>query len=332
MERIARLVVHIEEAIRLSEDPTDPYQRLSLLLFDSAAELMLHRETQYRLAWMRISRRSLDSIYEIEERLGQLPAELEGSKEHFERSVVSERREASIERDFNAKVAYLQDGGLLDQPTLRVLQKLHRYRNEAYHRDILRPATLATAVRIYRYVVCVLLRELPLHVIGSTGTTPEVLTKYFPDGKVFGLNVHRVVGEQLVESSGLETTIAAELADHLTDRIAGIREALQYAAQFLADLHDDGWDVEAVLHLVQIGDPRLSAAQARESSVAIGISRLDRWQSRAASGSSEPDAIEAFRRFADIEDEVEPLEERVFELVSSIDNAIQDEIDRARGK
>ena len=46
METLERLVVHVEEAVRNATMNDDPHLRLGLLLLDSAAELLLHRECQ----------------------------------------------------------------------------------------------------------------------------------------------------------------------------------------------------------------------------------------------------------------------------------------------
>lgn len=48
MERLARLVVHVEEALRLARYEDEPHLRLALMLLDSAAELILHRSVQLR--------------------------------------------------------------------------------------------------------------------------------------------------------------------------------------------------------------------------------------------------------------------------------------------
>jgi hypothetical protein len=51
MERVERLVVHVQEALRLASQPLDSYQRLALMLLDAAAELMMQRTCDELLHW-----------------------------------------------------------------------------------------------------------------------------------------------------------------------------------------------------------------------------------------------------------------------------------------
>jgi hypothetical protein len=49
VDSLERLVVHVEEAVRLGCMNDDPHLRLGLMMLDSAAELLLHRECDSRL-------------------------------------------------------------------------------------------------------------------------------------------------------------------------------------------------------------------------------------------------------------------------------------------
>ena len=93
--------------------------------------------------------------------------------------VVSNTRLKKIERDFNAKCDYLGQRGLLAGPQVRILKKLHKYRNETYHRDVLRPATLASAAKIYIYLVCSMMRNFPVYMIALLASDPPpALARY----------------------------------------------------------------------------------------------------------------------------------------------------------
>ena len=59
VENIERLLVHVEDAYRMAVVRDPAHLRLSLLLFDSAAELILHRATGDGLRWQEYPRRSL---------------------------------------------------------------------------------------------------------------------------------------------------------------------------------------------------------------------------------------------------------------------------------
>src|SRR4051794_35335838 len=49
MERLERLVIHVEEALRLARYEDEAHLRLALMLLDSAAELILHRAVQTKV-------------------------------------------------------------------------------------------------------------------------------------------------------------------------------------------------------------------------------------------------------------------------------------------
>jgi hypothetical protein len=136
VEALERLVVHVEEALRFAGMQDDPHLRLGLLLLDSAAEVLLHRECQSRLQWAERDRQLVRQADELKAQTGK---EMEWVAELREKIVPPSYRR-KIDRDFGVKCDYLAGLGLLAAPHARVLKKLHRYRNEAYHRDQLRQA------------------------------------------------------------------------------------------------------------------------------------------------------------------------------------------------
>ena len=84
METLERLVVHVEEAVRLASMNDDPHLRLGLLLLDSAAELLLHRECQSRLQWAEREEQLVRRADELQAATGK---EMEWAAELRERMV-----------------------------------------------------------------------------------------------------------------------------------------------------------------------------------------------------------------------------------------------------
>ena len=78
---------------------------------------------------------------------------------------------------------------MLAGPHARVLKKLHKYRNEAYHRDQLRLGTLMSAIKIYVYLVCSLMQDFPMHGTGGfihlPPRPPAGLVKYLEDSETW---------------------------------------------------------------------------------------------------------------------------------------------------
>jgi hypothetical protein len=168
VQRLERLVVHVEEALRIAQNADEAHLRVALVLLDSAAELLMHRECS-------------ELLHEESFEFGQLQA-LESSQRYFEKyrgaeyeayaeklraKVTSKARRREIDRDFNAKAKFLAEKGCLPFPQDRVLRKLHQYRNEAYHRDNVRSDTLRSAIDIYAFLACDMMQRFaPRTIIG----------------------------------------------------------------------------------------------------------------------------------------------------------------------
>jgi len=169
VKQLERLVVHVEEAIRFGTAEDEPHLRLGLMMIDSAAELMMYRETHYLLRWGTKYEEWLD-------RAEKALAHGIGDQKYVDElrgKVFSKTQRNKIEREFNAKCDLLVRENIIDVAQARVLKKLHEYRNETYHRDELRPATLASVNRIYIYLVCMMMATMPVH--GMSLSSPSVL-------------------------------------------------------------------------------------------------------------------------------------------------------------
>jgi hypothetical protein len=265
VETLERLVVHVEEAVRLASMDDDPHLRLGLLLLDSAAELLLQRECQSRLEWAERDRQLVHAADELQAATGK---EMEWVAELRERIVPSAQRK-KIDRDFGAKCDYLTGLGMLAGPHTRVLKKLHKYRNEAYHRDQLRLGTLASAVKIYVYLVCSLMQDLPMHGTGGfihlPPRPPAGLVKYLVDGESwvpmalgYSDKLQARITTRLLADAGisLPSGMGETLSQHICSRLDALKEAAEEASSFFyRPGRDEGWDWEAVMSLAQL-DPQ----------------------------------------------------------------------------
>jgi hypothetical protein len=343
MQRLERLVVHAEEAVRLGLMPDESHLRLGLLLLDSAAELMMHRQCEWLLAqaemyegWLRGATAFKAATGRGAERVAELQKE-----------ALSAGQRKNIERDFNAKCDYLRQHDLLPDAQARVLKKLHKYRNETYHRDRLRPATLANAARIYIYVVCTMLRDLPSYVTSYTELDPRPgLVKYLSDEErgaagLFGVEdrLPARIATCLLKESGVAepARLGAALADHVCDRLDDLVEAAGECAEFMAQTSlDERWDLEAILGIVQISPERYldvrNSDDARALDVPVRSAQLDQWRGAAQALATQADDLAAFAAFANIEDAFEPVEAKVLKLAADVDREIQLQLDMALGK
>lgn len=336
MERLERLVVHVEEALRLARQPDDAHQRLALLLLDSAAELLLHRACENKRVFEHVERHLLDSYQETVEAGRALPEDDAARMRELEQRLPTPKQAAKINRYFDEKAKYLQRNGLLDPAQVRALNKLHRYRNEAYHADELREGSLRSAVRIYANLVCTLLADLPTQgLMISMKPLPASLRAY---GSHPSFDFQRVVSTELLKRPEVADAddLGAALAVHLSDRLVGVDEGLDEAVASLHAEPDDPWDRAAILALVQLKDSPehllSTPTELRAASIPVDLNVLRKMRRKAASLVDEPDSLAAFTVFADVEDVLEPVEADLHSLLMYIDREVQQEIDRRRGK
>lgn len=342
MDRLERLVVHVEEGVHFGTMPDEAHLRLGLVLLDSAAELMMHRESEYLLndaEWYSRTLKMAKAMYEATGKGADMIAEYQGK-------VVSSGQRKKIERDFNAKCDYLHQHDLLAAPQARILKKLHKYRNEIYHRDQLRPVTLASAAKIYIYLVCSMMRDFPVHVMSySSPGRPSGLIKYLEDNDHgagllrVGLDLQARIATRLLHESGVAqpAQLGQALSQHVCDRLDELVDAAEECASFIRESgRDEGWDLEAVLGITQI-DPKeyvnvLSSHDARALKVPIRAAQIQKWRTAGEALAKETDDMVAFAAFADLEDAFEPVEAKVIELAIEVDREIQLQVDIALGK
>jgi hypothetical protein len=123
------------------------------------------------------------------------------------------------------------------------------------------------------------------------------------------------------------------LVEHLTSRFEELYDSLDFIVE------NAGIDDRAeALRRSQY------AAAAEAGQVIASFKALDKYRSsvdlhsiaaladRIADIASARDRVEAFARFADIEGQLEPIEEPVHNAAAGVDEAIQAETDRRRGK
>jgi hypothetical protein len=284
-----------------------------------------------------------ESLIDLLGRTDSPPDEIRDLQAELEEVVLSRRRVKKLEREFGAKAEYLNEKGHLSGPVLRALLKLHQYRNETYHQDVVRLGSLRPVVRLYGYITCLMMQTLPPSSFVHGGSMPPVLQRVLGEplrpGLWVGLNMQAKVGDALLAQHWDEPLreVTEDLAEHVTDRLDQLDEVLTFATPFIADAHPGQyWDEEAVFHFVQIDDDRFAAfatvEQCRSYPVPVRFERVGDWRRRAEALRSAGDVLAAFGQFADIEDEMEPVETRCLELATAIDGAIQDEVDRRRGK
>ncbi|GIF16746.1 hypothetical protein [Actinoplanes teichomyceticus] len=340
-DQLDRLGVQLSEARRLAKAGSIPRARLALLLVDNAAETLLRLSAATYLSHADMNASIVRSI----ERLTlQTPDSQALLKKHLPK-VVSKTRRKKIDRDFNALTDYVfeHDDWPLDTEMATCIKILHRYRNDAYHKDKVRPDVINSAVVIYFYLVAHLLRHRESVVWLIDAPPPGVLellgVEDLPDdGDLIRSHSSNRYGQLMADRILHDfipdhTDISGALSNHMLGRLRGIDRNLKE----IADFHDFPFrHPEFALRLVQCTEEEWHSNTPPDDFWArrnpITPATLTDWQKAAGELRRVTDALEALRTFADQEAAIVTFEERASELAMRVDQQIQHDIDLARGK
>jgi len=181
-------------------------------------------------------------------------------------------------------------------------------------------------------------RHTPQHSTTWYGGDSEAWVERYGFGR-FGYNAEEIrsgISEALRASLLLDAEgIRTALSTHLRSRLDEIEESIDFIVE---NAHPDRSREEA-LKAVQYWNAdrnRNPGAYAESAFMTFTpqytLANIDQWRREASAINGVADKLEMFNWFADIEDEFEPLEELLNKVAGLIDSAIQDEIDRIRGK
>lgn len=331
MERLELIVVQLEEAKGLIEKGRVPYLRLAFILLDSVTELILHRTVQTALSDQEMLTGLLSTYKELAAK-GHVKAAEEIPS--IEARIIPKSQLKNIDRNFDAKVALLVDRGTLDPAFGPVLQKLHKYRNEMYHRDKLRREVLRPATLIYFDSACTALDSYNQQCMayGSTPLGPE-LTR-FTGGRMAGFmeqGLPQRIAAQLRREVGLDLPqVRSALAQYLDARLDEIGDGLTFIEDNLGVPHLVPGDALRLVQANLAANPTLE--QVRGKKYPYSKADMERWRNEISALKSISDKHDLVREYAAIEDAFEPLEQLVDKAVMDVDREVQLQIDIARGK
>jgi hypothetical protein len=327
VKTVELLIVQLEEASALMERQTAPHWRLSLILTDNVAELLFQQEASRLLEFMAVKR----EYVALAER--GYPISLEDHLlEQFKREVVTLDRQRRIENDFSVRLGYLTGSKSISFVEARVFRKLHQYRNDTYHRERFREGTVATAARLYFDLVCGLLSRFTPTISMLLGRQDAEerfpsLAKYFDDEET-GWLTQTSLGERVARALvPADRAVGNSLADHIVARLDQIERTAKEPLQLL----DEDWTAEDVFRVVQLSEVN-ALNEVRRRRVKYRYEHIEKWRARAERLRICDSRLESFRQFAELEDEVEPIEDALEALALEVDHMVQFLIDSARGK
>ncbi|WP_438453116.1 hypothetical protein [Streptomyces asiaticus] len=333
MQQLELIVVQLEEAKGMIEKGRVAHLRLAFILLDSVTELILHRTVQSEL-WDQEMLIGLLPTYKQLAAHGSAKAAAEA--EAIEAKIIPKPKLNNIDRNFDAKVAFLVERGALDAALGPVLAKLHKYRNEMYHRDKLRPEVIKPATLIYFDSACTALhsyRQLYM-AYGSPSELGPELKRYAVTDDALGLvrqDLPQRIAAQLRGEVGLDLPqVRSALVQYLHARLDEMRDGLTFIEDNLGISDLVRGDA---LRLVQANlTVTTTLEQVRGRKYPYSKADLEQWRSLVSALESIGDKHQLVREYASVEDALEPFERKVKKAVTDLDRhlSLQDEI--ARGK
>ncbi|MBT2877298.1 hypothetical protein OHB37_25715 [Streptomyces albidoflavus] len=331
MERLELIVVQLEEAKGMIEKGRVPNLRLAYLLIDSVTELILHRTVQTELQHQGMLKELL-LVYQQTESYG-MPVDAE-EVASIEAKIVSKSDLKDIDRNFDAKVGLLVRRNLLDKALGPVLEKLHKYRNEMYHRDKLRPEIIRPATLIYFDSACTVLESYRQMVITYPSDLGAEICR-FTGGRRPGFgettDLPKKIAAQLRREVGLDISLVrSALAAYLDARLDQMVDGLEFIEDNLGGPPLVRGDALRLVQANLAANPTLEQVRGRKYQ--YSKADLEQWRTRIAALESITDKHALVSEYAAIEDSFEPLEEKIKDAVLQVDYEVQSQIDFARGK
>lgn len=331
MQRLTYVLFQIDEACRYIAGGRMEQLRIALLLLDNAAEIQMDRRISAEMGIERLRERTLEMARRLED-AGGPPVDSTGDW-----TPLSREEKKRIERTFDGKVDYLVDrAGIIDGRVGALLKYIHRYRNEAYHDAHIRPETIRTAAIILLELNCLLLLNVRPGSMVLTRHEGWLEERFGLDTWEFSLSgngVEVAVEEFRRDLASTPEDVATALADHLSSRFTELIELLDYAAGVVSsDDADQAFRIAQYEHAARRGAVELTEAAFEKFAPEFRVSDIHELRGAVDGIRKNGDSLDAFRGFAVIEDLLESFEEPVYALVSEVDDLINSEIDRLRGK
>ncbi|MFB7998777.1 hypothetical protein ACFC4G_38860 [Streptomyces sp. NPDC056002] len=211
------LAVEITEIRRCAEAGDQAHDRLALILLDHLVEVVVGREVNAQLA-LQMADSVIEEMREFRDSGGQLDEQL---SRLVDVHVGPDRRKDMDDR-LHERTKFLMQRGVLTLQEREVLDRLHQYRNAAYHRDTLEPELTSDLVLAFRVLADELLcRHRPIAWTMTSSDPAPIVTPQQLRGR-------------LVEGVDVDVkSMASRFHGHAVKRVQAIWEAVATAQQLL---------------------------------------------------------------------------------------------------
>jgi hypothetical protein len=261
---------------------------------------------------------------------------------------------AALGQHFEAKVKFARNVGKLEVEESETLRTFHSFRNEVYHVGVQHEAILPVISRFHLKVACEFLgRYSPSWISYSPGMTlPERARKYFKDQKSFTGAIEEYqdacafLGNKLAFDS---TEFAAVLSDHLDEVIEQQDIAIDMiSTEGLRKSSRDEAVAETMAWKIAFTDKGKAFAQAHGWSagsvfdfvkwiqanypIPIKMDPIAAWQKRNVAIRREKNPHKALKKYRDFMTQTADIRAIFEEAHAQVEQHIDEQIDRMRGK
>jgi len=333
MQLYSYVLFQLDQARHYIEDGRPEHIRLALLLLDNCAEMQMAEHIGSALAGERTQEKIQRTYRAIIPEGDPNPI----VQEVYAFKPLTGREKRAIDRHFEDKVRYMVERAeTLDASLAGSLMQLHRYRNEAYHRNSVRPRTIRTACLILFEINCEMLLSIPRRttIYSSDGDYTWLRERFDLEPPYIGISeeLKSIVMQLRTRLIPDVADVSALLAEYMEDRFRDFYVHLRYIAENLQTVADEE---DALAEVYSYNNSRAhypdseNPKQILEPHPLVWIREREQRIPTIQMASSR---IEAFERFSALERDLEPTESAVMDLVFEIDNYIDMQIDIMRGK
>lgn len=357
MRYILTIVEQLDRAARELSTDHPINSRLALVLIDNATELVVYRQCTDRLEhdnfWA--------GIHKATQAIARDNPEAEIDDDSTNTLLRPDQRKKIRGRHLNPKLHVLEEMGDLTGVERQFISIAHGYRNELYHVGLRHDPIIRAVAGQYFLLCCDLFVRMGQlssfnYSWSSTDKYTSVARRYLPtrNGKIDFFSV---------DKSQLADKLRRALPDGLPDLSAVLADnahecmlEVQRGFDFLVQDNPLGLDAQKVLEVAQwqhdlakavrnedlIGhwaDPdyqegyaRIAADLEADWTQRHAVIPIESWTRRATSLGNETDPLKAMERYKSLRDSMSYLEDSIISAAIDLDQAIQMEIDMARGK
>lgn len=329
--RLAQIIEQLDLAAEQLQIDDPNYARFGLMLTDNALELSLHRLAGHEQARALSMRWKPDYAHPHAKKLS-----------------------AALGQDFGAKVGLAQALGRLTEEEARTARAGHTFRNETYHVGVSHEEVLVAVARFYFKVACEIMGRLTPGYLSwsSADRLPERAKAYFSADRGFSGSLQdyaRACATLAGKSGHSPADFIETLADHMERVIDDQDRNIDFLFtdgpestsrdQVVTDAQT--WPIlfaeEGKAFIAGLATPPanvFAAVQAVAQSFP-GLTRKDpipNWRRRLQALARESNPHRALQLYRSFMDQTRSLRTFIEESAAGLDNHIQEEIDRRRGK